>query len=454
MKKKINRQLTGISFLAVVITLVLMTAAFYRIFKAQVMDDLKLYAQVISESDILDRAWQKEYGDMFHLVRTTVIAPDGKVLYDSNANVGQMDNHLERPEIREAFTYGQGQSIRQSSTMNRSTFYYTLRLADGNVLRVSREAHSVWSILYRSVPVLAVALVALLVVCMILSHFLTKSLVTPIECMVVDISHIEEDKVYEELLPFARTIRRQHEEILANASMRQEFTANVSHELKTPLAAISGYSELIESGMASGEDVVRFASGIRQSAGRLLTLINDTIRLSELDSCAQEISFEEVDLYEMARDSVEMLQIRAEERNVRLSLAGSSCRILGDKQMIEELIYNLCDNAMSYNVAGGSVLVSVEQEQKAAVLRVKDTGIGIPKEHQERIFERFYRVDKSRSKSTGGTGLGLAIVKHIVAVHQAEISLISETNQGTEVIVVFDGNNPTAGLRNVQNAPI
>ena len=122
--------------------------------------------------------------------------------------------------------------------------------------------------------------------------------------------------------------------------------------------------------------------------------------------------------------------------------------------MIEELIYNLCDNAMSYNVVGGSVLVSVEQEQKAAVLRVKDTGIGIPKEHQERIFERFYRVDKSRSKSTGGTGLGLAIVKHIVAVHQAEISLISETNQGTEVIVVFDGNNPTAGLRNVPNAPI
>lgn len=437
MKKKINRQLIGISFAAVVITLVLMTAAFYRIFMVQVLDDLKIYARVISESDILDRAWQEEYGNAFGPVRTTVIAPDGKVLYDSNVNAGQMDNHLERPEIREALIDGEGESIRQSSTMNRSTFYYTLRLLDGNVLRVSREAHSIWSILYRSVPVLAVALCTLLLMCMALSHYLTQSLVKPIERMVADISHIEENKVYEELLPFARTIRRQHEEILGNASVRQEFTANVSHELKTPLAAISGYSELIENGMASGEDAVRFAAGIRQSANRLLTLINDTIRLSELDSPTPEITFEEINLYEIARESVEMLQIRAEERNVKLSLEGSSCKILGDKQMMEELIYNLCDNAMSYNVAGGSVLVSVEQNQQVVVLCVKDTGIGIPREHQERIFERFYRVDKSRSKSTGGTGLGLAIVKHIVAVHQAEISLTSEVSRGTEVVVTF-----------------
>lgn len=437
MKKKINRQLTGISFVAVVITLVLMTAAFYRTFQAQVMEDLKIYAHVISKSDILDKAWQEENGDALGPVRTTVIAPDGQVLYDTSVNAGQMDNHMERPEIREAFAYGEGQSVRQSATMNRNTFYYTLRLDDGNVLRVSREAHSIWSILYRSVPVLAVTLCALLAACMVLSHYLTQSLVAPIERMVADISHIEEDKVYEELLPFARTIRRQHEEILESASMRQQFTANVSHELKTPLAAISGYSELIENGMASGTDVVRFAAGIRQSAGRLLTLIEDTIRLSELDSPASEITFEEVDLYEIARDSVEMLQIRAEKRDVCLSLEGSSCKIRADKQMMEELIYNLCDNAMSYNVVGGSVLVSVERKQQAVMLRVKDMGIGIPREHQERIFERFYRVDKSRSKSTGGTGLGLAIVKHIVAVHQAEISLVSEVNQGTEVAVSF-----------------
>lgn len=437
MKKKINRQLTGLSFVAVVITLLLMTVAFYRIFKAQVMEDLKIYAHAIERGDIVDGAWQEAYDDTSHLVRTTVIAPDGKVLYDSNVNAGQMDNHLERPEIREAFTYGQGQSIRQSSTMNRSTFYYTLRLADGNVSWVSRESHSIWSIMYRSIPVLAVALMALLSMCLVLSHCLTKSLVMPIEQMVADISHMEEDKVYEELRPFARTIRRQHEEILANASMRQEFTANVSHELKTPLAAISGYSELIENGMASGEDVVRFAAGIRQSAGRSLTLINDTIRLSELDSAAPEITFEEVDLYEIARDSVEMLQIRAEERSVSLSLEGSSCKIQADRQMMEELIYNLCDNAMSYNVAGGSVLVSVKKCGETGVLLVRDTGIGIPHIHQERIFERFYRVDKSRSKSTGGTGLGLAIVKHIVAVHHAQISLVSEVNQGTEIVVTF-----------------
>ncbi len=437
MKRKINRQMILISFMAVVITLFLITTVFYRIFQSQVLDDLRIYGEVISESHILENACNKDYGEAFHQVRTTVIGPDGKVIYDSDVNVGALDNHMERPEIQAAFQDGQGQSIRRSSTMHQNTYYYTLRLADGNVLRVSRKAHNIWSILSSFLPVLGVVTGALFVLCMVLSRYLTKSLTAPIERMAKDISHMEEDKVYEELWPFVQTIRRQHEEILESASMRQEFTANVSHELKTPLAAISGYSELIENGMASGEDAVRFAAGIRQSADRLLTLINDTIRLSELDTVSKETAFEQVDLYEIARDSVEMLQIRAEERDVRLSLEGGSCKILGDRQMMEELLYNLCDNGMSYNVPGGSVLVSVKRDENAAVLRVKDTGIGIPKACQDRIFERFYRVDKSRSKSTGGTGLGLAIVKHIVAVLQAEISLTSEENQGTEVTVIF-----------------
>ena len=244
--------------------------------------------------------------------------------------------------------------------------------------------------------------------------------------------------MYEELVPFAETIKEQHDAILSNANMRQEFTANVSHELKTPLAAISGYSELIENGMASGSDVVRFAAGIHQSANRLLTLINDIIQLSELDVMKEEEPFEEVNLYELARDSVEMLQIRAEERDVILIMEGNPCLIQGNKQMIEELIYNLCDNAICYNNIGGSVRVSVGSEADKVILRVQDTGIGIPKESQERIFERFYRVDKSRSKSTGGTGLGLAIVKHIVAVHGAQISLVSEVGKGTDITVTFD----------------
>lgn len=437
MKKKINRQLMIIAALAVIGMLLFMSVGFYRIFRSQVMEDLKNYADVLSKSDILQEPEVKRYDFEKDNVRTTVVTPEGQVIYDSNANVGEMDNHAGRPEIKEALEKGEGQSIRRSSTMQRNTYYYTVRMEDGNVLRVARESHSIWSILYRSLPVMAVMIVGLMAVCLLLSHYLTKSIVSPIEQMAADMNHIEESNVYEELAPFAATIRQQHEAILANANMRQEFTANVSHELKTPLTAISGYSELIENGMASGQDAIRFAAGIHQSAKRLLTLINDIIKLSELDVMEPEIAFESINLYELAQDTVEMMQMRAEDRSVILSMTGSPCTIQGDKQMIEELIYNLCDNAIAYNNIGGMVDVCVGKAGENVFLRVKDTGIGISKEHQERIFERFYRVDKSRSKSTGGTGLGLAIVKHIVAVHNAQLQLESEPGKGTEVTVIF-----------------
>lgn len=437
MKKKINRQLMIIAALAVIGMLFFMSVGFYRIFQSQVMEDLKNYADVLSKSDILQEPEAKRYDFEKDNVRTTVVTPEGQVIYDSNANVGEMDNHAGRPEIKEALEKGEGQSIRRSSTMQRNTYYYTVRMEDGNVLRVARESHSIWSILYRSLPVMAVMIVGLMAVCLLLSHYLTKSIVSPIEQMAADMNHIEESNVYEELAPFAATIRQQHEAILANANMRQEFTANVSHELKTPLTAISGYSELIENGMASGQDAIRFAAGIHQSAKRLLTLINDIIKLSELDVMEPEIAFESINLYELAQDTVEMMQMRAEDRSVILSMTGSPCTIQGDKQMIEELIYNLCDNAIAYNNIGGMVDVCVGKAGEKVFLRVKDTGIGISKEYQERIFERFYRVDKSRSKSTGGTGLGLAIVKHIVAVHNAQLQLESEPGKGTEVTVIF-----------------
>lgn len=440
MKKKINKQLMLISSMAVVVTVLLMSAVFYRILQTQVIEDLKVYAYMLAQGGIPDGI--KTDGNRFNKdnMRITVIGADGSVLYESDADVTAMDNHLERPEVQEAVKRGEGQIVRRSSTMGRNTFYYTVLLADGSILRVARESHSIWSILYQSLPVFLVTLTVLLIVCLVLSRYLTQSLVSPIERMAANMDHIEEANVYEELVPFAETIKAQHDAILSNADMRQEFTANVSHELKTPLAAISGYSELIENGMASGQDAVRFASGIHQSANRLLTLINDTIRLSELDGMKQVEPFEEINFYELARDSVEMLQIRAEEHGVILSMKGSPCTVRGDKQMLEELIYNLCDNAICYNNPGGSVAVTVGLMENKTILQVKDTGIGIPKESQERVFERFYRVDKSRSKSTGGTGLGLAIVKHIVAVHDARIMLVSEVGKGTDITITFSGN--------------
>jgi len=275
-----------------------------------------------------------------------------------------------------------------------------------------------------------------------LSRYLTESIVKPIEELGNNMDEIKNIETYEELKPFIQTITNQHEAILKNAMVRQEFTANVTHELKTPLTAISGYSELIETGIATDDDTIRFAAGIHKSANRLLTLINDIIRLSELD-VTDTLELEELDLYQLAENTVEMLQLNAEKRNVSLSLQGEKCIFRANRQMMEELLYNLIDNGIRYNNSHGKVVVFVYHEQGHPVLQVVDTGIGIPKEHQNRIFERFYRVDKSRSKETGGTGLGLAIVKHITAVHDAELILNSEPEKGTDVKILF-GNTNTA----------
>jgi hypothetical protein len=237
--------------------------------------------------------------------------------------------------------------------------------------------------------------------------------------------------------PFVATIKQQHVDILKHSQMRQEFTANVSHELKTPLTAISGYAELIASGMTSGEDTIHFATEIHKSAERLQYLINDIIKLSELDSDDTKIEFETLDLHEMALNCQAMMEIPAEKNEVTVEVQGEATSVRGNRNLIDELIYNLCSNAVRYNKKGGKVTIITRTEDGHPTLIVKDTGIGIPKEAQERVFERFYRVDKSRSKSTGGTGLGLAIVKHIVAQHEAQISLESEEGAGTEIKVTF-----------------
>lgn len=437
MKRRINLQFFIVALVAVLVTLGLVTAVCYRVFQAQVMEDLEAYAHVLSRTLPLEDEEARE--KTFHMddLRITIVSDSGAVEYDNEANEGQMDNHRDRPEVEEAFKTGEGQAIRRSHTLDKNTFYYAVRMDDGMVLRVAREAGSIWTMLGESVPALLCICVGILLLCAVLAYLLTKRLVAPIENLAMDMDGLKEEKVYDELRPFVKTIQKQHEDIMQNARIRQEFTANVSHELKTPLTAISGYAELIENRMAEGEAAVRFAKEIHQSANRLVTLINDVIHLSELDGTQTEDAKEMVDLYEVARSCVSMLQLHAEKHHVNLALLGVSCQVLSTKQKMEELIYNLCDNAIRYNNQGGSVYVTVRPSGKKVILSVKDTGIGIPKVHQERIFERFYRVDKSRSKSTGGTGLGLAIVKHIVAGSNATMELDSEEGKGTEIRVIF-----------------
>ena len=215
--------------------------------------------------------------------------------------------------------------------------------------------------------------------------------------------------------------------------MRQQFTANVSHELKTPLTSISGYAEMIENGMAKEGDVQGFAGKIKREAAWLLSLISDILKLSELDDPKQALAFEDVDLFQIAKECAEVLALAAKNHSISLCVTGGPCVVRASRNLIYELVYNLCDNAIRYNQRGGRVDLNVQGRS----LTVSDTGIGIPPEHRDRVFERFYRVDKSRSKATGGTGLGLAIVKHVAEQHRAVIDLTSEMGKGTKITVTF-----------------
>lgn len=222
--------------------------------------------------------------------------------------------------------------------------------------------------------------------------------------------------------------------------MRREFTANVSHELKTPLQTISGCAELLANGMVKQEDVTDFSKRIHTEACRMIRLVEDIIKLSHLDEGADDLKWENTDLFSIADSVIASLRTEAEGVGVKLELSGGSAVLYGIPQLLESIIYNLCDNAIKYNRRGGSVFAAVRDEKELVTLSVTDTGIGIPSEHQERIFERFYRVDKSHSKEIGGTGLGLSIVKHAARLHSAAIQLESAVGSGTTVTVKFPKN--------------
>lgn len=437
MKKKINLQFMFISAVGILLTFCLSTVIFYELFKSEVVDELKTYADVIKETQSYDQILQGEYDPDVDDLRITMIKKDGKVFYDSFADAKKMENHANRQEVRQALKHGNGKAIRTSDTLDKNTFYYAVCLDDGNILRVAKESRSIWSVFIKVTPAILILIFVILAISKMLSDVLTKSLLLPIEQMSENLDHLEDITTYKELMPFINTIQEQHKNILMNAKMRQEFTANVSHELKTPLTAISGYSELIQNGMTNEEETIRFAGEIHKSAKRLLTLINDTIRLSQLDTSEQKVIYEAIDLYKIAEDCVNMLKFSAENHGITISIHGTNAYLEGNKEMLEEVVYNLCDNAIRYNNEGGKVDVTVKPVKGKIYLCVEDNGIGISKEHQERIFERFYRVDKSRSKSTGGTGLGLAIVKHIIQQHGAHMELTSEKGKGTKIEIEF-----------------
>ena len=327
-----------------------------------------------------------------------------------------------------------------TDTLGTEDYYYAVLLPSGEILRVATSASNIYQIYGSAVPYLVLAICILMVMAVVFAVLLTRRLVEPIKKLpeALDDPELANDpkRVYPELRPFVVEIQQQRE---SKESLRQEFTANVSHELKTPLTSISGYAEMIESGMAKEEDVKRFAGTIHREAGRLLNLISDIIRLSRLDEDQTPVSRAPVDLHTIAQECIETLTPAAEKRGIVLQLEGGSTVVHGDKDSLWELVYNLMDNAIRYNRPGGKVqIITARTRDGHCTLTVKDNGIGIPKEAQASVFERFYRVDKSRSKATGGTGLGLAIVKHIARIHNARIKLESAVDEGTTITVIFE----------------
>ena len=439
MKNKIQREFILVALSSILLTTVLVTAVFSGFFRNEILDELRTCARVIQSAGIFD-GQEEVYTDVgADELRITLIDTDGTVIYDNDVAVGDLDNHGNRPEVELASEQGEGLAVRRSNTLVRDAFYYAVQQEDGTVLRVAKEASSVWDIFRSALPISLALALLILILCILLSARATKSLMAPITQLAEHLDEEETMPVYKEMIPFVNTIRKQHDDIMRNAKMRQDFTANVSHELKTPLTSISGYAELIEHNMVSQTDIPRFAGEIHRSATRLLTTINDIIKLSELDVMeTTTLVLDRLPLYQMAENCVDMLQVNAEKHQVTLKLEGEPAYIMGNREMVDEVLYNLCDNAIRYNNINGSVVVRVKPEGEKVRLCVEDTGIGIPEKHQSRVFERFYRVDKSRSKATGGTGLGLAIVKHIVAQHEAEMKLESEPGKGTRITILFE----------------
>lgn len=439
MKNKINIRMIGIALIAIISVTLGITFAYYSLFKKQVRNDLLISAKLLKDTGYFEKVEDNAGIDLLissKELRVTWVNEDGRVLYDNDADMAIVNNHLNRPEIQEAFLYGQGEIVRKSDTRNKNTFYYAIRLDNNTVIRLAVEAESIWYVMLSILPVILAIIIFITLVCVILSHMLTRRLLEPIEAMARDIEDANFSAPYKELAPFADTIRQQHIDILSAAKARQDFTANVSHELKTPLTAILGSAELLEGGIIPEEKKHHFYQEIIKNSERLLALINDIIRLSELDRSEKKPVFSEIDLYEIICEGMENLRISADRRKIKLEFSGEHCKILGNSEMIRELTENLVQNAIRYNNPDGYVKINISNNKRPA-LTVSDNGIGIPKNEQERVFERFYRVDKSRSKATGGTGLGLAIVKHIVELHDAKIELKSELNKGTTIQVLF-----------------
>ena len=551
MRQKIFRNMCLTALATVVVCALLTTLVYYADFEGHMEDEVR------EETAALRPAVEELGADYledlaFSKNRLTLIDGDGTVLFDNQADPASMENHLDRPEVADALEHGAGEETRMSDTLSEQTFYYAVRLGSGQVLRMAVTTDTIFAAMLGILPWLIASALAAVAVTALLSNYLTKKIVAPINRL--DLDHPDDNFCYEELSPLLTKISKQNQaiarqmeslrekqeeftaitenmsegflvldhhtdilsyntsalrllgcpdasadgresaltlnrsasfrsvvdgalsgkrsqqllrengrccQVLANPvlregevvgavvvilditeredreSLRREFTANVSHELKTPLTSISGFAEIIQNGIVKPEDVPRFAGNIYSESQRLIALVDDIMRLSRLDEEEVNLPQEEIDLTELSRSVGERLKKPMDDLGLTFSVTGGGSKIHGVRSIVDEMVFNLCDNAVKYNRQGGRVEIAIGNVPHGVALSVKDTGIGIPAADQDRVFERFYRVDKSHSKEIGGTGLGLSIVKHGAAFHNAKVSLESQEGQGTTVTLTF-----------------
>lgn len=389
------------------------------------------------------------------LTRYTLIDADGTVLFDSAADTDAMDNHADRPEVQEAADMGEAVTMRYSETLGTDTVYAAVKLDDGSIVRLSETRHSLLSFLSEMLMPVLIALIVAVALVFLLSKILTSRIMKPIDAL--DFANPLDNEIYEEMDPLLirideqqRQLKQQNSELAEAENMRRDFSSNVSHEMKTPLQVISGYAELMKNDMVQPADRQKFAALIYEEAQAMRSLINDVLTLSRLDESAFGDDAVLIDLHAVAERVAGRLGSFAADQQVQVRVEGSAARIAGSETLAEEMLYNLIENGIRYNHEGGSVVMRVETEPAPSggtqpgegaagqvVVRVSDTGPGIPEELREKVFERFFRVDKSRSKETGGTGLGLAIVKHAVLYHHGTIEVESAEGAGTTFVLRF-----------------
>ncbi|MEG0026765.1 MAG: ATP-binding protein [Raoultibacter sp.] len=384
-------------------------------------------------------------------IRYTLIGPDGTVLVDSASDALAADNHATRPEVIEANKQGIATAIRYSDTLKTDTIYAAVELDDGSIVRLSEERQSLFIFLGDMVIPMAIAVVMVTFLAALVSRALTRRIMKPIDAL--NFKEPLENEIYDEMNPLLGRIdeqqaqlKAQNKELAIAENLRREFSSNVSHEMKTPLTVISGYAELLKNDMVKPADRQKFAGLIYEESQTMRSLINDVLTISRLDeTVGSEKTDQPIDLFVTAKIVASRLQSFAQANKVSVVVEGESTFILGVDTLAEEMLYNLIENGIRYNHEGGRVTMRVESDDQGPVVVVTDSGPGIPEAYKDKIFERFFRVDKSRSKETGGTGLGLAIVKHAVQYHNGTIEVASTLGQGTTFTLKFAPLSPPPG---------